>query len=154
MPVYPGDVIICRRSCPEPVAGLFAEHFLQHGVVFSIHLRKKIGACIREDRQAKMHSDPVIVFRWSRDTLSLFCRVIVSPKSCLCIYRKFTYAIGNCRQANGDNRHLFPDVPAGLGWDFRDMPISCARTHPDADKHVRHVRCTDRYIRDMQTSAP
>ena len=27
MPVYPGDVIICRRSCAEPGSCLFAVHF-------------------------------------------------------------------------------------------------------------------------------
>ena len=37
MPVYPGDVIICRRSCAEPGSCLFAVHFLPHDVTFSIH---------------------------------------------------------------------------------------------------------------------
>ena len=42
-------------------------------------------------------------------------------------------------QAKGDYHHLVPDVPAGLGRDIRDMPISCARTHPDANKHTRRI---------------
>ena len=34
---------------------------------------------------------------------------------------------------------LVPNVPIGLGRDIRDMPIACARTHPDANKHARHI---------------
>ena len=53
--------------------------------------------------------------------------------------KKCSYAIGNCRQANCDNRHLIPDVPTSLGRDIRDMPIACAHTHPDANKRARHI---------------
>ena len=68
------------------------------------------------------------------------CKEFVSPNTCLYIYnKKCSSTIGNCRQANGDNRHIVPDVPAGLGRDIRDMPIVCARTHPDANKHARHI---------------
>ena len=55
------------------------------------------------------------------------------------LQQKCSWAIGNCRQANGDNRHLVPDMPIGLGRDIRDMPIACARTRPDANKHARHI---------------
>ena len=51
----------------------------------------------------------------------------------------FMYLQKNCRQANGNNRHIVPDVPTGLDRDIRDMPIACARTHPDANKHARHI---------------
>ena len=61
------------------------------------------------------------------------CKEWISLNSFLCIYYK------NCHQANGDNRHLVPNVPIGLGRDIRDMPIACARTHPDANKHARHI---------------
>ena len=61
------------------------------------------------------------------------CKALISPNSYLCIYNK------NCRQANGDIRHIVPDVPTGLDRDIRDMPIACARTHPDANKHARHI---------------
>ena len=57
----------------------------------------------------------------------------ICPNSYLYIYNK------DCRQANGDNRHLVSDVPTGLDRDIRDMPIACARTHPDANKHARHI---------------
>ena len=30
-------------------------------------------------------------------------------------------------------------MPIGLGRDIRDMPIACARTRPDANKHARHI---------------
>ena len=77
-------------------------------------------------------------FRPWRDHILLItryclCTEWISPNSCLCIYNK------NCRHANGDNRHFVPDVPTGLDRDIRDMPIACARTHPDANKHARHI---------------
>ena len=61
------------------------------------------------------------------------CKEWLSPNSYLCIYNK------NCRQANGDNRHIVPDVPTGLDRDIWDMPIASACTHPDANKHARHI---------------
>ena len=61
------------------------------------------------------------------------CKEWISLNSFLCIFNK------NCHQANGDNRHLVPNVPIGLGRDIRDMPIACPRTHPDANKHARHI---------------
>ena len=39
MPAYPGDVIICWRSCAVPRSGLFATNFLPHDAAFSIHRR-------------------------------------------------------------------------------------------------------------------
>ena len=97
-------------------------------------LVEEIDACICQDRQAKMHSDTdrghiLLITRYSYT----LCKGWISPKSYLCIYNK------NCRQANGDNRHLVPDVPTGLDRDIRDMPIACARTHTDANKHARHI---------------
>ena len=97
-------------------------------------LAEEIEACIRQDRQAKMHSEP------GRDHFLLItrccftlCKEWISPNSYLCIYNK------NCRQANGDNRQIVPDVPTGLDQDIRYKPIACARTHPDANKHTRHI---------------
>ena len=96
-------------------------------------LAEGIETCIRQDRQAKMHSEPDRDhFCWSGDTV-LLCQEWISPNSFLCIYNK------NCHRANGDNRHLVPDVPIALGRDIRDMSIACARSHPDANKHTRHI---------------
>ena len=78
IPVCPGDVIICRRSCAEPGSGLFAAHLLPHDVTLGINRWCQVppacgGIAWRQDRQAKMHSDPdVIIFCWSRDIV-LFC---------------------------------------------------------------------------------
>ena len=90
---------------------------------------------------------------WSFLLITRYCFTLdkewIYPNSFLCIYNK------NCHQANGDNRHLVPDVPIGLGRDIRDMPIACARTHPDANKHARPMyrpvhsahanKCSPRY---------
>ena len=74
---------------------------------------------------------------WSILVITRYCFILckewISPNSFLCIYDK------NCHQTNGDNRHLVPDVPISLGRDIRDMPIACARTHPDANKRTRHI---------------
>ena len=104
-------------------------------------LAEEIDTCIRQDCQVKMHSYP------GGDSFSLItrycfilCKELVSPNSYFCIYnKKCSYAIRNCHQANGDNRHLVPGAPTGLGWDIRDMSITCTRTHPDANKHARHI---------------
>ena len=45
MLVYPGDVIICRRSCAEPGSCLFAVHFLPHNVTFNIHRWCQASPC-------------------------------------------------------------------------------------------------------------
>ena len=97
-------------------------------------LAGEIEAWKRHDRQAKMHSEH------DRDHFLLItrycftlCRKWISLNVYLCIYNE------NCHQANGDMRHIVPNVPTGLDRDIRDMPIACARTHPDANKHVRHI---------------
>ena len=140
IPVCPGDVIICRRSCAEPGSGLFAVHFLPHDVTFSINRWCQVPPCggnwsmytSRSSGQNALRTWP-----WSFLLITRYCFTLskewISPNSYLCIYNK------NCHQANGDDRHLVPDVPIGLGRDIRDMPIACARTHPDANKHARHI---------------
>ena len=45
IPVCPGDVIICRRSCAEPGSGLFAAHFLPHDVTFNINRWCQVPPC-------------------------------------------------------------------------------------------------------------
>ena len=108
-------------------------HFRQWSVVPGAPLRRKLTQELK-DRQVKMNSDP------DRDYILLIttycftlCKECISPNSYLCIYNN------SCRQANGDNRHLVLDVPTGLDRDIRDMPIACALTHPDANKHARHI---------------
>ena len=96
-------------------------------------LAQEIEACMsRLSGQNALRTLP-----WSFLLITRYCFTLykewISPNSFLCIYNK------NCHQANGDNRHLVPDVPIGLGRDIRDIPIACARTHPDADKHTRHI---------------
>ena len=136
IPVCSGDVIICRRSCAEPGFGLFAAHFLPHDVTFSINRWCQVPPC-RENwtlytsrSSGQMHSEPdrdnfLLITRYC----STLCREWISPKSYLCIYNN------NCRQANGDNQHIVPDVPTGLDRDIRDMPIACA--HPSRCKQTR-----------------
>ena len=74
MPVYPSDVMIYRLPCAEPGSELSAAHFLPHDVAYSIHRWcqappcREIDAYIRQDRQAKMRSDP------DRDSFSLITR--------------------------------------------------------------------------------
>ena len=140
IPVCPGDVIICRRSCAEPGFGLFATHFLPHDVTFSINRWCQVPPCggnwimYMSRSPGQMHSQPdrdhfLLIMRYC----FTLCKAWISPNSYLCIYNK------NCRQANGDIRHIVPDVPTGLDRDIRDMPIACARTHPDPNKHARHI---------------
>ena len=76
--VFADNVIICRRPCAEPGSGMFAVHFLPQDVTFWIHqwfqapLVEEIDACMRQDRQTKMHSHPDRdVFCWTRDTVLL-----------------------------------------------------------------------------------
>ena len=140
IPVCPGDVIICRRSCAEPGSGLFVVHFFPHGVTFSINQWCQVPPCggnwcmytSRSSGQNALRTWP-----WSFLLITRYCFTLgkewISPNSFLYIYNK------NCHQANGDNRHLVPDVPIGLGRDIRDMPIACARTQPDANKNARHI---------------
>ena len=76
MPAYPGDVIICRRSCAVPRSGLFATHFLPHDAAFSIHhgtasRRKLTHVYVKIVRPKSTHTLPVIIFRWSRETVLL-----------------------------------------------------------------------------------
>ena len=142
IPVCPGDVIICRRSCAELGSGLFAPQFLPHDVPFTINWWCQVPPCGGNWRMYTSRSSAcrpkctqtltVIFFVITRYCFA-FCKEWISPNSYLWIYNK------NCRQANGDNRHLVPDVPTGLDRDIRDMPIACARTHPDANKHARHI---------------
>ena len=140
IPVCPGDVIICRRSCAEPGFGLFAAHFLPHDVTFSINRWCQVPPCGGNWSMYTSRSSGQNALRpwpWSFLLITRYCFTLrkewISPNSFLCIYNKI------CHQANGDNRHLVPDVPIGLGRDIRDMPIACARTHPDANKHARHI---------------
>ena len=140
IPVCPGDVIICRRSCAEPGFGLFAAHFLPHDVTFSINRWCQVPPCggnwnmytPRSSGKNALRTWPWSFLLITRGCFTL-CKEWISLNSFLCIYNK------NCHQANGDNRHLVPNVPIGLGRDIRDMPIACARTHPDANKHARHI---------------
>ena len=71
MPVHPGGVIICRRSCAEPGCCFFAAHFLPRfsrtmllsafiGGAMWPHAEEN-AACVRHDRQAKMHSDLTMI---------------------------------------------------------------------------------------------
>ena len=140
IPVCPGDVIICRRSCAEPGSGLFAVHFLPHDVTFSINRWCQVPPCggnWSEYTSRSSGQNTLRTWPWSFLLITRYCFTLskewISPNSFLCIYNK------NCHQANGDNRHLVPDLPIGLGRDIRDMPIACARTHPDANKHARHI---------------
>ena len=79
IPVCPGDVIICRRSCAEPGFGLFAAHFLPHDVTFSINRWCQVPPCgenwsmytSRSSGQNALRTWPWS-FCWSRDTV-LFC---------------------------------------------------------------------------------
>ena len=140
IPVCPGDVILCRRSCAEPGSGLFAAHFPPHDVIFSINRWCQVPPCGGNWRMYTSRSSGQNALRtwpWSFLLITRCCFTLwkewISPNSYLCIYNK------NCRQANGDNRHIVPDVPTGLDRDIRDMPIACARTHPDANKHARYI---------------
>ena len=140
IPVCPGDVIICRLSCAEPGSGLFAPQFLPHDVTFNINRWCQVPPCGGNWRMYTSRSSGQNALRpWSWFFLLItrycfaLCKEWISPNSYLCIYNK------SCRQANGDNRHLVPDVPTGSGGDIRDMPIVCARTHPDTNKHTRHI---------------
>ena len=234
IPVCPGDVIICRRSCAEPGFGLFAAHFLPHDVTFSINRwcqvppgegtpsmlgdmdvppfwppfltfwrlnsiflgyffsstnTKTIFWGIKTTNSHRIRSfgpkfhfslnlfgsnfqwpaahprqfsdrvpppgvppcggnwnmytwrssgqNALRTWPWSFLLITRYCFTLCkewkSLNSFLCIYNK------NCHQTNGDNRLLVPNVPIGLGRDIRDMPIPCARTHPDANKHARHI---------------
>ena len=140
IPVCPGDVIICRRSCAEPGFGLFAAHFLPHDVTFSINRGCQVPPCggnwnmytSRSSGQNALRTWPWSFLSITRCCFTL-CKEWISFNSFLCIYNK------NCHQANGDNRHLVPNVPRGLDQDIRDMPIACARTHPHSNKHARHI---------------
>ena len=101
-------------------------------------LAEEIETCIRQDRQAKIPGPKctqnlTVIFLLITRCCFTLCKKWISLNSFLCIYNK------NCHQANGDNRHLVPNVPICLGRDIRDMPIACARTHPDANKHARHI---------------
>ena len=140
IPVCPGDVIICRRWCAELGFGLFATHSLPHDVTFSINRWCQVPPC---GENWSMHTsrssgqNALRTWPWSFLLIMrccfILCKEWISSNSFLCIYNK------NCDQANGNNRHLVPDAPIGLGRDIRDMPIACARTHPNADKHTRHI---------------
>ena len=137
IPVCPGDVIICRRSCAEPGSGLFAAHFLPHDVTFSINRWYQVPPCggnwlmCTSRSWGQMHSKPdrdhFLLIRRYCFTL---CKEWISPNSYLCIYNK------NCRQANGDNRHIVPDVLTGLDRDIRGY-ADCMRAHPSRCKQTR-----------------
>ena len=122
----PGDVIICRRSCAEPGFGLFAAHFLPHDVTFSINRWCQVPPCGGNWNMYTWRSSGQNALRtwpWSFLLITRYCFTLCkewkSLNSFLCIYNK------NYHQANGDNRHLVPNVPIGLGRDIRDMPIPC-----------------------------
>ena len=148
MPVYLGDVTICWRSCAEPGSGLFGVHFLPHDVTFSIlvvaspPLRRNLTLVnVKIARPKCTQTLTVMNFCWSRDTV-LFCAKTWYLQTHIYAFTTSSVAsraIGNFRQAKGDIRHLVPNVSIGLGRDIRDMPIACARTHPDTDKHTRHI---------------
>ena len=134
--------VMCQAGFP------FVCHAISpHDVTLSIHRWCQAPSCWGNRRmytlrsRAKMHSDP------DHDSFPLITRYcftlrkeLVSPNSYLCIYnKKCNLAIENCCQANGNNSHLVPGVPTGLGRDIRDMSIACRRTHPDANNHVWHI---------------
>ena len=143
MPVYPVTSQHAGGRVPSRVPRIFSRMMSLSAFTFGARRRlaEEIDACMRQDHETKLRSDP------DRDSFSLItiyyftlCKELVSPKSHLCIYnKKCSKAIGNCRHANGDNRHLAPGVPAGLGREIRDMPIASTHTHPDAHKHARHI---------------
>ena len=64
IPACPGDVIKCQRSCAVPGSGLFAAHFPRTMSLLALiggarcPLVDEIDAYMRQDLQAKMHSDP------------------------------------------------------------------------------------------------
>ena len=78
-------------------------------------------------------------FVYQKILLYFVQRVDTSKRIFMYFNKKCDLAIRKCHQANCDNRHLVPHVPIGLVRVIRDMPIVCVRTHPDANKHVRHT---------------
>ena len=155
VPVCPGDVIICRRSCAEPGSGLFVPQFLPHDVTFTINwwcqvpLAEAIGACIRQDRLAEMHSDPDRdFFLLSRDI------VLLSAKSeylQIHIYVFTTRIVARLTATTAILSRMCRQVWIGT--------FGICRSHarapiPMQTNTLGTSRCTDRYIRHMQTSAP
>ena len=151
MPVYPGDVIICRRSCAEPWSCLFAVHFLPHDVTFTIYRWCQAPSCGGPKCTQIL---TVIIFCWSRDT-TLFCAKLITPNSYLCIYNK------NVARLSGIVARLTATT-AILSRICRYVWVGTfgiCRSHarapvPMQTNTLGTSRCTDRYIRDTQTSAP
>ena len=121
-----GFWFVCRPFSPARC------HFQHWSLVPGALLRRKIIYTSRSSGQMHSELDRDHFLLITRYCFTL-CKEGISPNSYLCIYSK------NCRQANCDNRHIVPNVPTGLDRDIRDMPIACARTHPDANKHTRHI---------------
>ena len=154
MPVCPGDVIICRRSCPEPGSGLFAAHFLPHDVTFSIDRWCQVPSCggksfIRQDRQAKCTQNlTVIIFCWSRDTVLLCAKREYRQTH---IYVFTTRIVARLIATTAILSRMCRQVWIGT---FGICRLHARAPIPMQTNTLGISRCTDRYIRHMQTSAP
>ena len=97
MPVYPGDVIICRRSCAESGFRLFAMHFLLHDVTFNIHWWCQAPPCGGKSRRPKCTQTLImILFLFIKRYSFTLCKELISPNAYLCIStRSVTKLSGN-----------------------------------------------------------
>ena len=115
-------------------------------------LVEEIDACIRQDRQAKCTQTlTVIIFCWSRDTF-LLCAKIKYLQTDIYVFR--TRSVANCRQANGATAILSRLCRQVWVGTFGICRLHACAPIPMQTNTPGTSRCTDQYIRYMQTSAP
>ena len=162
MPVYPGDVIICRRSCAEPGSGLFAVHFLPHDVTFIIHRWCQAPPCGGNWRSYTSRSAGQNALRpWPRWFLLItrycfaLCKELISLNSYLCILARSVARLSGIVARLTATTAILSRMCRQVWVGTFGICRSHARAPiPMQTNTFGTSRCTDRYIRHIQTSAP
>ena len=143
----PSPVLVCLRR-------IFSRTMSLSAVIGGARcpLVEEIDACIRQDRQAKCTQTlTLIIFCWSRDTF-LLCAKIKYLQTDIYVFR--TRSVANCRQANGATAILSRLCRQVWVGTFGICRLHACAPIPMQTNTPGTSRCTDRYIRYMQTSAP
>ena len=133
IPVCPGDVIICRRSCAEPGSGLFAAYFLPHDVTlrfnqwcqvpprggnWPIYMSRSSGQNALRPWPWSYFVDPEILFYFVQ-------RVSISKLICIYLQRELSRqppSCPGCADRFGSGHWGYADC-------MRAHPSRCKRTH-------------------------
>ena len=155
IPVCPGDVIICRRSCAEPGSGLFVAHFLPHDVTFSIIRWCQVPPCGGNWRMYMSRS-------WGQNALRAWPRTFCWSLDTVLLFAKSEYLHTHIYEFTTKNVARVTSTTAILSRMCRQVWVGTfgiCRSHarasiPMQTNTLGTSRCTGRYIRHMQTSAP